>query len=235
MSVLSKIKMYATHPHPCSYLDDREATTLFIDPAVDIDAIAYQDLTEIGFRRSGKHYYRPHCQSCNDCIPARLPIDAFEPSKRQKRIENKNSDLTVQSVSSIADDEYYQLYAKYIEARHENGDMYPPKPDQYQQFLVRDTRFCEFTEFRAGDKLIAVSVRDNVGDSFSAIYTFFDPDYNSRSLGSYAIIWLIRLAQSEQRKYLYLGYWIRSCRKMSYKIEYRPIELLINGRWQILR
>lgn len=235
MSVLSKIKMYATHPHPCSYLDDREATTLFIDPAVDIDAIAYQDLTEIGFRRSGKHYYRPHCQSCNDCIPARLPIDAFEPSKRQKRIENKNSDLTVQSVSSIADDEYYQLYAKYIEARHENGDMYPPKPDQYQQFLVRDTRFCEFTEFRAGDKLIAVSVRDNVGDSFSAIYTFFDPDYNSRSLGSYAIIWLIRLAQSEQRKYLYLGYWIRNCRKMSYKIEYRPIELLINGRWQILR
>lgn len=235
MTVLSKIKMYATHPHPCSYLEDREATTLFIDPAVDIDAIAYQDLTELGFRRSGKHYYRPHCQSCSDCIPARLPINVFEPTKRQKRIENKNKDLNVQTINCIAGDEYYQLYAKYIETRHENGDMYPPTPEQYQQFLVRDTQFCAFTEFRDGEKLIAVSVRDNIADSYSAIYTFFDPDYNSRSLGSYAIIWLIRLAQAEKRQYLYLGYWIRNCRKMSYKIEYRPIELLINGRWQTLR
>jgi arginine-tRNA-protein transferase len=234
MSVLSKVKVYATHPHPCSYQDDREATTLFIDPAVKIDAIAYKDLTEIGFRRSGNHFYRPHCQTCNDCIPTRIPVDSFTPTRRQKRIENKNKDLTITTVDSIAGDEYYQLYAKYIEQRHENGDMYPPTPEQYQQFLVRETQFCQFTVFRLNGIPICVSVRDDVSDSYSAIYTFFDPDYSNRSLGNFAVLWMINLAKSENRQYLYLGYWIRSCRKMSYKIEYRPIELLINGRWQTL-
>ena len=33
---------------------------------------------------------------------------------------------------------------------------------------------------------------------------------------------------------LYLGYWIRDCRKMSYKSEYRPLELYINRRWETL-
>lgn len=234
MSVLSKVKVYATHPHPCSYQDDREATTLFIDPAVKIDAIAYKDLTEIGFRRSGNHFYRPHCQTCNECIPARIPVDSFTPTRRQKRIENKNKDLTITTVDSIADDEYYQLYAKYIEQRHENGDMYPPTPEQYQQFLVRETHFCKFTVFRLNDKPICVSVRDDISDSYSAIYTFFDPDFSNRSLGNFAILWMINLAKNENRQYLYLGYWIRSCRKMAYKIEYRPIELLLNGRWQTL-
>lgn len=234
MSVLSKLKVYATKPHPCGYQDDKEATTLFIDPSAELDEIAYQDLTEIGFRRSGTHYYRPHCQSCNDCIPARIPVKIFTATKRQKRIENKNKDLTAHAVESIDTGEHYQLYAKYIETRHENGDMYPPTPDQYQQFLGRETRFGQFTEFRHKGKLVAVSVRDNVANSYSAIYTFFDPDYSSRSLGNFAILWLIRAAQSENLDYVYLGYWIRSCRKMSYKIDYRPIELLLNNRWQTL-
>jgi arginine-tRNA-protein transferase len=234
MSVLSKLKVYATKPHPCSYQDGKEATTLFIDPKTELDEIAYQDLTEIGFRRSGTHYYRPHCQSCNDCIPARIPVNAFTPARRQKRIENKNNDLTVQSVASISGEEYYQLYANYIESRHEDGDMYPPTPDQYQEFLARQTRFGHFTEFRLEGKLLAVSVRDNLTDSFSAIYTFFDPEYSNRSLGNFAVLWLISEAKRQKLDYVYLGYWIRSCRKMSYKIDYRPIELLLNNRWQTL-
>jgi len=234
MTVLSKLKVYATKTHPCSYQEGKEATTLFIDPTAELDEIAYQDLTEIGFRRSGTHYYRPHCQSCNDCIPARIPVNAFTPARRQKRIENKNKDLTVESVASIAGDEYYQLYANYIESRHEDGDMYPPTPGQYQEFLARHTRFGHFTEFRLDGKLLAVSVRDNLIDSFSAIYTFFDPEYSNRSLGNFAVLWLIREAKRQQLDYVYLGYWIRSCRKMSYKIDYRPIELLLNNRWQTL-
>lgn len=235
MSVLSKIKVYATHPHPCSYQQDREATTLFIDPSARIDAIAYRDLTEIGFRRSGAHYYRPHCKSCNDCIPARIPVDLFHASRRQKRVQNKNSDLEINDVASIDGEEYYQLYARYIEGRHVNGDMYPPTREQYQQFLVRDASFCQFTEFRLDGELICVSVRDDLQDSYSAIYTFFDPEHSQRGLGNLAILWLVELCKQQNRHYLYLGYWIRQCRKMSYKIEYRPIELLLNGRWQRLR
>ena len=234
MSVLSKLKVFATKPHPCSYQEDKEATTLFIDPETELNEISYQDLTEIGFRRSGTHFYRPHCQSCNDCIPARIPVNTFTPARRQKRIENKNKDLTVHEVVSITSEEHYQLYASYIELRHDDGDMYPPTPEQYEEFLGKQTRFSRFTEFRLHGKLLAVSIRDNLTDSFSAIYTFFDPEYSSRSLGSFAVLWLIREARREKLDYVYLGYWIRSCRKMSYKIDYRPIELLLNNRWQTL-
>lgn len=234
MSVLSKLKVFATKPHPCSYQEDKEATTLFIDPETELNEISYQDLTEIGFRRSGTHFYRPHCQSCNDCIPARIPVNTFTPARRQKRIENKNKDLTVQEVVSITSEEHYQLYASYIELRHDDGDMYPPTPEQYEEFLGKKTRFSRFTEFRLNGILLAVSIRDNLTDSFSAIYTFFDPEYSSRSLGSFAVLWLISEARREKLDYVYLGYWIRSCRKMSYKIDYRPIELLLNNRWQTL-
>jgi leucyl-tRNA---protein transferase len=234
MSVLSKLKVFATKPHPCSYQEDKEATTLFIDPETELNEISYQDLTEIGFRRSGTHFYRPHCQSCNDCIPARIPVNIFTPARRQKRIENKNKDLTVHEVVSITSEEHYQLYASYIELRHDDGDMYPPTPEQYEEFLGKQTRFSRFTEFRLNGKLLAVSIRDNLTDSFSAIYTFFDPEYSNRSLGSFAVLWLIREARLEKLDYVYLGYWIRSCRKMSYKIDYRPIELLLNNRWQTL-
>ncbi|MBT5292857.1 MAG: arginyltransferase [Cellvibrionales bacterium] len=234
MSVLSKLKVFATKPHPCSYQEDKEATTLFIDPETELNEISYQDLTEIGFRRSGTHFYRPHCQSCNDCIPARIPVNIFTPARRQKRIENKNKDLTVHEVVSITSEEHYQLYASYIELRHDDGDMYPPTPEQYEEFLGKQTRFSRFTEFRLNGILLAVSIRDNLTDSFSAIYTFFDPEYSSRSLGSFAVLWLISEARREKLDYVYLGYWIRSCRKMSYKIDYRPIELLLNNRWQTL-
>lgn len=234
MSVLSKIKVYATQPHPCSYLDDQEATTLFIDPTAKINNDSYGDLSKIGFRRSGSHYYRPHCQSCNSCVPVRVPTQSFIPTRRHKRILSKNRDLKITEVAHIDSDEHYQLYEKYISERHSDGDMYPASEEQYRQFLVEENRFARYTEFRLGSKLIAVSVTDNLPDSLSAIYTYFDPEHEKRSLGSFIVLWLIQFAQEKQLHHVYLGYWIQECRKMSYKIDYRPVELRLNGRWQLL-
>lgn len=251
MSVLSKIKVFTTQPHACSYLEDEQATTLFIDPEIKIDEIAYLDLTEVGFRRSGEHFYRPHCQSCNDCIPARLPVSLFQPTRRQKRNWNRNSDLEVAiraaratastdntqqpAIDSIDSDEHYALYAKYISLRHQDGDMYPPSFEQFEQFLLKDTRFSRFIEFRLDERLIAVHVCDILPNGYSAIYTFFDPDQSQRGLGNYAVLWLIEQAKRQTKQHIYLGYWIRNCRKMNYKIDYRPIELRLNNRWQTLK
>ncbi|MGB5324711.1 MAG: arginyltransferase, partial [Pseudomonadales bacterium] len=73
MSVINNLKVFMTPPHPCSYLEDREATTLFVDPRVNIDENTYAELNEMGFRRSGDHFYTPHCQRCRDCIATRVP------------------------------------------------------------------------------------------------------------------------------------------------------------------
>ena len=190
MTDLSQLKFYATHPHPCSYLPREQATTLFLDPQQPLDVETYSELSEMGFRRSGDHLYRPHCRACNACIPARIPVAEFEPNSQQKRILKKNRDLHVTEASPEPSDEIYDLYQRYICARHADGV-----------------------------------------NGISAVYTFFDPQEHKRSLGRFAILWQIQHTRDLEMDSVYLGYWIKDCRKMNYKTEYRPIEMLVNQRW----
>ena len=234
MSAISELKVYATRPHPCSYLDDKEATTVFIDPETTVDNETYSALSDIGFRRSGPHIYRPQCHNCNECVPARIPVECFKPNRRQRKTLNKNSDIVVEETSSIDADKYYRLYDKYIRLRHKDGDMYPPDKEQYQSFLTAGLGFSRYYRFSHQEKLIGIAVTDHLQNGLSAIYTFFDPDYARFSPGRFAILWQINRAKELGLAYLYLGYWIKQCDKMSYKIDYRPIELFLNGRWQML-
>ncbi|WP_312763783.1 arginyltransferase [Stutzerimonas balearica] len=231
MTSLARLKFYATQPHPCSYLPDEQATTLFLDPSQPMDVQVYAELSEMGFRRSGDHLYRPHCQRCSACIPARIPANALLPSRQQKRIIKRNADLKVQAVRAGFTEEYYSLYATYIEKRHADGDMYPPSREQFNTFLVRDLPFSRFYEFRLDGRLLAVAVTDVLPNGLSAVYTFYDPNEERRSLGRYAILWQVAEAERLGLKAVYLGYWIKNCRKMNYKTEYRPIELLVSQRW----
>ena len=231
MTDLAHLKFYATQPHDCSYLEQQQAVTLFLDPAEPIDEEVYGRLSELGFRRSGDHLYRPHCPRCKACVPARIPVELFTPNKQQKRIYKRNQDLQVERRPPRLTDEIYQLYSRYINTRHADGDMYPPSEQQFSSFLVSDSPFCEFNEFRLDGRLLAVAVTDRLANGLSAVYTFFDPDEPRRSLGRYAILWQIEEARRSELPALYLGYWIRNCRKMNYKTEYGPLEMLISQRW----
>lgn len=231
MTDLAHLKFYATQPHDCSYLEQEQAVTLFLDPHQPLDEDTYARLSELGFRRSGDHLYRPHCPSCKACVPARIPVGVFSPSRQQTRILKRNQDLRVECRPPRLDAEIYQLYSRYINARHADGDMYPPSQQQFESFLVNKNQFCTFNEFRLDDRLLAVAVTDRLPNGLSAVYTFFDPDESRRSLGRYAILWQIEEARRAGLPALYLGYWIRNCRKMNYKTEYRPLEMLVNQRW----
>lgn len=228
---LNNLRVFATHPHPCSYLEGEHATTIFIDPDTKVDKIIYSQLAEIGFRRSGPHIYRPHCESCNACIPARVIVDQFQLKRKHRKICNRNRDISIEQVTDINSDEYYQLYERYIRQRHADGDMYPPSREQYASFLTDELGITQFYSFKSGTKLLAVVVIDTLANGLSALYTFFDPDEERRSLGSFAILWQIEQAKQLNLPYLYLGYWVKECRKMSYKIDYRPLQLHINDRW----
>lgn len=229
---LRDIRVYTTFPHPCSYLDNEEATTLFIDPRQTISPDLYTQLSQTGFRRSGDHVYRPHCARCNACIPCRVPVAAFTQSKSQKRVWNRNQDLTMMETPGIFDDEAFTLYQRYIEARHADGDMYPPERDQYESFLNNGLGCTRYFRFYHSDQLIAVLVTDEMEDGLSAIYTFYDPEQEQRSLGTYGVLYQIALTQSLGLDYLYLGYWIQNSDKMNYKARFRPLEIFTHGRWQ---
>ena len=231
MTTLSDLKVFTTHPHQCSYLEEQQATTLFIDPATDLDVQTYSQLADAGFRRSGPHIYRPNCGDCNACISVRVPVAEFKPNRNQRKIINRNSDLEAVEIDNIHSDECYQLYHRYICARHRDGDMYPPTPEQYESFLSNELGNTRYFGLLQDGKLVAVAVTDVLENGLSAIYTFFDPDQSTRSLGSYAILWQIKKGIELELPYLYLGYWIKQCQKMSYKSDYRPLQLLVNNRW----
>ncbi len=233
-SSLRDLKVYTTYPHGCSYLDDQEATTLFVDPRQEIDQVLYSRLSVLGFRRSGSHIYRPHCTHCNACIPARIPVAGFNPSRSQRRVMRRNRDLDVDISNDIRDEAAYRLYQNYIETRHADGDMYPPDRDQYLSFLNNAWDCTRYYRFYDRGRLVAIAVIDELLDGLSAIYTFFDPALERRSLGSFAILWQIELARELKLDYLYLGYWIKNCQKMAYKSTYRPLELCVNNRWTTL-
>lgn len=230
-----RITLLVTHPHPCSYLSGQEATTAFVDPATPIDRHLFTRLAERGFRRSGEHLYQPRCENCQACIPLRVPVEAFTPHRNQQRCWKRNRDLHIAPIASIDTTAIYQLYARYIRARHADGDMYPPDREQFRSFLCVPWPDTEYLGVYAGERLLGVAVTDRLDNGLSAVYTFFDPEEDKRSLGVYGILAQIERARSLGLPYLYLGFWVRDCHKMSYKIDYRPVEMLVNARWQLLR
>ncbi len=230
-SSLRDLKVYTTYPHSCSYLADQEATTLFIDPRQEVDQTLYSNLSLLGFRRSGSHIYRPHCSQCNACVPARIPVREFEPNRSQRRTSQRNKALSIERTADIRDEACYDLYRRYIEQRHADGDMYPPDREQYESFLNNAWDCTRYYRFYDQNRLLGVAVVDVMLDGLSAIYTFFEPDEERRSLGTYAILWQIEQAREMGLEYLYLGYWIKNCQKMAYKSEYQPLELFLNSRW----
>jgi arginine-tRNA-protein transferase len=234
MSNLKTLVFFATPAHDCSYLPDREATTMFVDPRAKVDKRLYSQLTALGFRRSGSHYYRPHCEHCNACVPVRLRVEDFKPDRSQRRVLKKNDDLNCRMVRASFTERYYDLYAHYIEERHADGDMYPPSREQFTSFLVEGATDSWFIEILDDENLVGLAAVDKLDEGLSAIYTVFDPAYEHRSLGTFAVLWQIQEARRQQLPYLYLGYWIADCRKMNYKTRFRPIEALRGGHWQTM-
>ena len=224
-------QFFLTPQHPCSYLPRNNAQTLFFDPRETVTPPLYQSLTDQGFRRSGSHLYRPHCGSCQACVPTRLPVEEFKLTRSQRRTLKRNSDLTVRVEEATFTKRHYHLYERYISLRHADGDMYPASEDQYRSFLLSPWSNSLFVSLYKDEQLLSVAVTDQQQHGLSAIYTFFEPTETKRSLGTLSILQQISLCQELELPYLYLGYWIRDCDKMSYKINYRPTELFVNNAW----
>ena len=225
------LSFYATPVHECSYLPNREAVTVFADPDYRKDTALYSVLSRYGFRRSGQHIYRPRCPSCQACVPVRVPVREFEPRRSQRRAWRANQDLQVIAREPLFEEEHFELYQRYLLSRHKGGGMDNPTPEQYMEFLASPWSDTVFYEFRLDGRLLGVTVADQLEDGLSAVYTFFDPQSSNRSLGVFAVLCSLAEARRRGLDWLYLGYWIKEARKMSYKTEYRPLEFFRNGHW----
>ena len=226
-----KLNFFASTPEPCSYLDDRKSVSAFANPHMDMDMRTYNELIQHGFRRSGGYIYRPHCPQCQECISVRVPVRQHQYSRNEKRAIRRNADLQISVSHGRYRDEHFDLYRRYINSRHNDGSMANPSKADYHRFLICDWTDTLFFEYRLNRILIAVAVCDLTESGLSAVYTFFDPDYASRSLGHFAILSQIHETRIRDLDFLYLGYWIRDCGKMNYKRRYKPLEAYLGDQW----
>lgn len=232
---MSSISLRLGHEHPCDYRPGQLARMLYVPPELPVHRELYGQLLALGFRRSGDFFYRPHCRSCSACIPVRVPVARFAPNRSQRRVLRANREITVRSLPAGFREEHYQLYRRYLEARHPEGIMAQSTRDDYRRFLCADWEGAGFYEFRVGPTLVAVTATDHLGEALSAVYTFYEPDCPERSLGTFAVLWLIEEARRRALDWLYLGFWIKDCRKMAYKFNFRPLEARVGERWVRLR
>lgn len=229
-----KLQFYLTSAYTCSYLEDRMARSQVATPSHLISAEVYSELIQLGFRRSGAYVYRPLCDRCRACVPVRLLVNAFTPTRTQRRAAKRHSHLTTHMLPLRYEQEHFDLYRRYQSQRHPGGGMDQDDQQQYHQFLLESGVSTNLVEFRENDQLRMVSVVDVTDGGLSAVYTFYDPDISQASFGTYNVLWQIERCRTMGLPYLYLGYWIEHSEKMAYKVNFRPVEGLIDGHWQRL-
>lgn len=228
------VPLFATEQSPCSYLDKRNSSSVFVHPSFSLNTEIYSQLIEQGFRRSGDEVYAPHCPTCSECIPARLLVDQFHPSKNQRRCSKKNQATTINIKPARFEQTHFELYLRYQKYKHAGGGMANSTEEDYINFL--SSRWCNtlFVEFLINDELAAVAIVDLLDNALSAVYTFFAPEFAAYSLGTYAVLWQLNHAKQMELEYVYIGYWIKNCRKMSYKTQFEPIQGLVDKEWKTI-
>ncbi len=226
---------YVLEETPCPYLPGRRERKLLTEISGPDAEARYTLLSRAGFRRSHHFAYRPACAGCTACVPVRVVAERFRPGRSLRRTERMNSALTAEERPAEATPEQYRLFSDYLASRHGEGEMAGMSFAEYRSMVEQSRLRSSVIEFRdAEQSLVAACLADWLTDGPSAVYSFFDPALARRGLGNFMVLWLIQAARRRALRNVYLGYWIRDCRKMAYKARFRPIEVLGPEGWQIL-
>ena len=232
-------QFYVTAPQPCPYLEGRSERKLFTALQGENAERLNDALSKQGFRRSQNVLYRPSCAECSACLSARIRVADFKPNKSQRRTIRRNSYLRRDATSPWATEDQYALFRRYLDSRHADGGMADMDIFEFAAMIEETPVKSRVVEYSAAPepgelrrKLTAVCLTDVLDDGLSMVYSFYDPDKASDSLGTYIILDHVEIARISGLPYVYLGYWVPGSRKMGYKAGFGALEVYKNGRWQ---
>ncbi|TVQ53409.1 MAG: arginyltransferase [Rhodobacteraceae bacterium] len=233
-------QFFLTATQPCPYLPDREERKVFTTLRGRDAAAVNDELSLRGFRRSQSVAYRPSCPNCSSCLSTRIPVADFEPTRSQRRVARRNADLVRRACAPWATEEQYQLFRRYLDARHADGGMAEMDAGEFAAMIEETPVRSRIVEYHdrtlpRGETLVAACLTDVTTDGLSMVYSFFDPALADRSLGGFMILDHIEIAREAALPYVYLGYWVPGSPKMHYKAAYRPFEVYLRGRWRRMR
>jgi arginine-tRNA-protein transferase len=236
-------QFYLTAPSPCPYLpgqDERKVFTHLVgERATELNDL----LTHGGFRRSQSIAYRPACETCRACISVRVIVEDFRPTRSMRRVLDHNGDLIGDMRIAVPTSEQYSVFRSYLDNRHRDGGMTDMSVLDYAMMIEDShvqTRVVEYRRRgpdsaingRGVGQLIAVALTDVLSDGLSMVYSFFESDETTRSLGTFMILDHIARAHRMGLAYVYLGYWVQGSRKMDYKGRFLPQQRLTPDGWK---
>lgn len=214
----------------CSYFDN-EISDIRYRYLNNCSAQDFKKMLERGWRRFGKMNFVPECANCTKCISMRIDAQNYKFSKSEKRVFSKNKDTKIYIQKPTMTMQHLALYDKYHLHMHnkKNWKFDPIDPSEYRRSYVDGgTVFAREILYMRDDKLIGVALVDVLPDALSAIYCYYDHDYEKLSIGKFSILAQIRIAKELNIPHIYLGYWIKDHFSMGYKENYQPFEVLVN-------
>ncbi len=236
-------QFFLTAPSPCPYVEGQFERKVFTHMVGDKAPELNDLLTQGGFRRSQNIAYRPACETCRACVSVRILAGKFKPTRNMKRVMHRNSDLIGALHNAEPSTEQYSLFRSYLDMRHRKGGMSDMTVLDYAMMVEDthvDTKIIEYRKrgpdsFKTGKggELIAVALTDRMSDGLSMVYSYFNPELEDRSLGTFMILDHIGRARAAGLPHVYLGYWVNGSRKMNYKVRFRPQEHLSSKGWEL--
>ncbi len=222
-----------TKATPCPYLKDKVEKRIATE--ITYNRNIHDELAENGFRRVENWMYKPVCENCSACKSYRVLVSNFELSRSLKRINKNLNHINYKIKKNITNQEHFDLFKKYQKARHPSSSMAKMDEDEFTSMIEISPINTSLMEFRnKNNNLVGVILLDINKNSLSAVYSFFEPDYQSLGLGNYMIIQCLIYGKLKKLKYLYLGYYISQLSSMSYKARFKPGQILYDNEWKIL-
>jgi arginine-tRNA-protein transferase len=238
---LSRLPQFFVTPGgACPYLPGKVERKVFAR-LLGTQATRLNDsLTHSGFRRSQMIAYRPSCDGCSACVSVRVVANEFVPDRTMRKVARDNAELVRAVAAPEATREQFALLQKYLASRHAGGGMSDMNLFDYVAMVEETPVHTMLLEYRApamnGGRgpLVACALTDSLADGLSMVYSFFDPAWSGRSLGTHMILDHVKAALERDLAYVYLGYWVRGSRKMDYKSRFQPLEALGPSGWRRL-